>query len=137
MLNSTVTPAADLERPSTDGTDLAPSAATTTAPVEGQSIISPKKRPAPLVFPRDFGSETASNTLLSKAKLKTIQLCIHGKEIALQIFTYENMDTLKVFVISAAVTCFWAIGEVMKWMFGMLNSLRTANPNPKPAEKTA
>lgn len=132
MLNSTVTLAANLPEPSDESSTLNPPGA-----VENQSKTSTTKRPPPLVFPRDFGSETASNTLLSQAKLKAIQLCIYGKEVALQIFTNENMNALKVVVISATITCVFVVCEFMKWMFDTLNSLRKATFSSKnSAEKT-
>lgn len=132
LLNSTVTRAADLQNSSNENTTLV--APALSANVERLPRIS-VNRPVPLVFPKNFGSENVSSTLMSKVKLKTIQLGIYGKDVAMQIFTYENMHTLKGAVISIMVTSVFAISEFMKWVFDVLNSLRNAATASKPAEK--
>lgn len=127
ILNSTVTLAADLQTPLDENSALDSAA---TAPVARQTRAS-TMRPAPLDFPADFGS--ASDSVLSKIS----QVAISGKDTILQIFTQRNIDALKVFVISATLTCFWVTGEVITWTFGELNSLRKAVLAPKSATKTA
>jgi hypothetical protein len=102
--------------------------------------LSPKKakRPNPLNFSADFGStQNPQDALSEKIKHSVVQLSLKGKEIALKIFTYENMYALKVFLISTTITCFWAAGEFIKWVFNMLNSLRITYLTQKPVAKTS
>ncbi|QOL19423.1 hypothetical protein [Candidatus Bodocaedibacter vickermanii] len=128
ILNSTVTLAADLQTPLDENSALD---SATTAPVSHKTV----KRPPPLEFPKSFG--LASDSVLSKITLKISQVAISGKDTILQIFTHQNMDALKVFVISATLTCLWVTGEIITWTFGALNSLRKAVLAPKSATKTA
>jgi hypothetical protein len=133
-LSFTVTIAADpQEEPISDS-------APTTALVEKINGLSPKKakRPNPLNFSADFGStQNPQDALSEKIKHSVVQLSLKGKEIALKIFTYENMNAVKVFIISATITCFWAAGEFIKWVFNRLNSLRITFAAPKLTEKTS